>query len=319
MRIIALILIFLAFLSLCFLFSEAAETNDKTLIALLVVREDLIENCINEEILLIGEYSQGKYGVVSYWDEKIKDMVSRRKELLEAHKKFTVFRRGTAIKEITTKKMCTAAFDCDEIIVGSGASKSLVNNLEDFKSNLITIASGFSYSKEFSYKTTYYVAINTDSPAINSQQYSIPTHDVISETNKKAIYEYAREELLKKNELIKAQDIKLSTLLAYDLNRDKIKDYIVVAKAENDKTKESGIFVVNIMEKKVVPILAKDLTNRPSSWGNGYELLDVIDLDGDKKPEIIFEVKGYESTGYEIYQFINNRLIEVFDDVIYGC
>jgi len=316
MKKIAVISITLVFFSLPSSFSQGTES---TLIALSILREDLIKNLVKEEILLIGKYSDGKYKVVSYWGGNVKGMVSSRKVLLNAHEKFTVFSKGTAIKEVTIKEICTTGFDCEELTVGCGESKPLVNNLKDFQSNLTTESLGGSKGKPFWYKTTYYIALNSDSSAIDTQQYSTPLNNLIPEEHKKSIYEYAKNKLLQKNELIKSQDINIPTLLTYNLNRDKLKDYIVVAKAENDKTKESGIFVVNVIDDKVVPILAKDLTNRPSSWGNGYKLADVLDIDGDRKPEIIFQVRGYESTGYEIYKWKDNQFIQVFDDVTYGC
>ena len=319
MKRVATIAILLVFLTSAYSFAKKAESNKDTLIALLVIREDLIKKCVGEEILLIGKYSGGKYGVVSYWDEKKEEMVSSRKNFFNTYKDFIVYRKGIAIKKITIKEIRTAAFDCSEITVGSGKSISLVKNLKDFQSNLTTEASGFSDGKDFSYKTTYYLAINADSPAIRTQQYSAPIVGNVSGNNKNAIYKYAQQELIKNNKLLKPQDIIIPTLLAYNLNMDKKKDYVVVAKAENNETKESGVFVVNIMDGKVVPLLVMELTNDPDSWGNGYELVDVFDVDGDKKPEIIVEVKGYEATGYGIYKFKNNKFIKVFDDVIYGC
>jgi hypothetical protein len=86
-----------------------------------------------------------------------------------------------------------------------------------------------------------------------------------------------------------------------------------------NNTKQSGIFVLNIEGGEVIPLLNEGMENRPSSWGNGYELQDVLDIDGDKIPELIFETKGYESTGYDIYKLENNKYIRVFSDTTYGC
>ncbi len=290
-----------------------------TLLAILNVREDLVKKRTTEEILLIGKSSDGKYEVVSHWDNRKKIMISQRDVLLKKFNKFRVYRRGAVIKEIVVTKVFTDSFDCEELIVGTGESKNMDIGINKHKSNNYEISSGFNQHGNFKYKNTRFIAINSNSSSIKTQSKSIPIRYKIKKDTKKQIYDYVSKELLHKNTEIREGDIKITTLLGYNLNKDNKTDYLVVAKAENSKTKESGIFVLNILKNHITSLLNEGMVNSPSSWGNGYELLDVLDLDGDTIPELIFETKGYESTGYEVFKLENNQFLKVFSDTIYGC
>ena len=54
-------------------------------------------------------------------------------------------------------------------------------------------------------------------------------------------------------------------------------------------------------------------------WKGDYRFLDAMDIDGDKVPELVFEVKGYEATSYAIYKLVNGRFQEVLLLAAYGC
>lgn len=297
--------------------SNEMQTNN-TYLSVLNVREDLIHKTTTNEILLFAQFSKGKYKVVSHWDNNIKDMISQRKSILEKHKKFKVYRHGELLGELTVSEVHTAPFDCEELFVGS-SHENIIHEVKKYESNTSETFGGFNQNGKFEYKNTRFLAINSDSPSIQTQQRSRPLSTVVPENTKNLINKYAANALVKQNNQIKETDIKITTLLSYDFNNDSNAEYLVVAKGENDNTKQSGIFVLKIEGSKVIPLLNKGIANRPSSWGNGYELLDVLDIDGDKIPELIFETKGYESTGYDIYKLKNNKYIIVFSDITYGC
>ena len=290
-----------------------------TLLAIFDVREDLVRKRTTEEILLIGKYSDGKYTVVSHWDNREKIIISKRAVLLKKFDKYKVYRQGVVIKEIIVTKIFTDSFDCEELVVGAGKSRNTDVSIKKHASNNSELSSGFNKYGNLKYKNTRFIAINSNSPSIKTQKKSMPIGNKIKKDTEKQIYDYVSKKLLRKNREIKNGDIKITTLLGYNLNNDNKTDYLVVAKAENNKTKESGVFVLNILKNNITSLLYAGMVNSPSSWGNGYELLDVLDLDGDTIPELIFETKGYESTGYEVYKLKNNKFIKAFGDVIYGC
>jgi hypothetical protein len=47
--------------------------------------------------------------------------------------------------------------------------------------------------------------------------------------------------------------------------------------------------------------------------------VDALDIDVDGLPELIFEVRGYESTGYQIYHLEKDGYKLVFEDTTSGC
>ena len=103
----------------------SAEFNETTLIALLVVKEDLLKNTVHDEILLIGKYSNGKYDVVSRWDNTQQLEISERKDLLQAHNKYIVYQNGGTIKESVINKICQAMYDCNAIDIGCSQTTSV--------------------------------------------------------------------------------------------------------------------------------------------------------------------------------------------------
>lgn len=50
-----------------------------------------------------------------------------------------------------------------------------------------------------------------------------------------------------------------------------------------------------------------------------YDLLETLDLNGDGIDEVIAKRTDYEYTGFEIYEYKNNKLEQVFKGAGYGC
>jgi hypothetical protein len=59
--------------------------------------------------------------------------------------------------------------------------------------------------------------------------------------------------------------------------------------------------------------------NDLDSWGAGYSLLDILDVDGDGINEIIFEIAGYETTELAIYKLIDGKFEQVLIAFLWGC
>lgn len=314
------ILIILAIVATFCAPSALSAQDIRTIIALLIIRNDNIRKSISKEILLIGQHSKGKYEDVSWWDNSEKKMISQRKALLSKYKSFTVYDRGEIFDSVQIDKTELQDFDCEELSVGigdsnSGPSKKLIESLSD-----APVFYGSKSGRKISYQIKTFIAINSDSPAAITQRNSSPKPFKLSEEQFKQLKSFAKKYLVQKNAEIKEDEVKIETFLSYDFNNDGIIEHILVAKVENDKTKESSVFVVKFSGNDIVPLLNESLSNEPSSWGNGYSFLDVIDIDGDAIPEIIFEVKGYESTGYEIYHFNKDGYFEkTYSTVTYGC
>ncbi len=304
----------------CYTIGKTHSTGlkDTTLIALLVVKEDLLKNKIHDEILLIGKYSHGKYDVVSRWDDNKKVEISERKDLLQAHNKYIVYQNGKSIKESVINKICKAGYECSAIDIGCGQTTSLTTTTKKVKGRLEKEYQGFNNGIDFKERTSAFVALNSDAPAAKKQKASI----MIEETPQAVIVkisEYVKKVILKDQPNLNARDVKISQLLAFKLTRDDSVQYVVEAKAENEKIKVSGIYILQLIKTNIKELFSVKESNDPESWGNGYSFLDALDIDGDGIPELIFEVRGYESTGYRIYHLEKDGYKQVFDDVISGC
>lgn len=295
------------------------KSSSTTLIALLVLKEDLLRNKKYEEILLISKYSQGKYDVVSRWDDIKKLEISERRDLLRDHNKYIVYQNGEPIKEAVVNKICLVGYECSAIDIGCVKTTSSLTTIKNkMRGRLEKEYSGFDSGINFKEKTSAFIALNSDSPTTKKQKTSLMIKNV-SQSVVARISEYTKNKILKNQPSINPKDVKITQVLAYNLTGDKSVQYVVEAKAENEKTKVSGIYIVQSVGNSIKEIFSTTMSNDPESWGNGYSFLDVFDIDGDGIPELIFEVRGWESTGYQIYQLEKGSYKKVFDDVISGC
>lgn len=294
------------------------EINDTTLIALLVVKEDLLKSTVHDEILLIGKYSHGRYDAVSRWDKNQQVEISERKDLLQTSKKYVVYQNGRAIMESIVTKMCQAMYDCNAIDVGCSQTTSLAKMIKKVKGRLEKQTEGFYNGINFKERTSAFIALNADCPAAKKQKAAITIENVPQSVTVK-ISEYVKKRISKDHSDFKSQDVKITQFLPFNLTRDKSVQYVVEAKAENNKAKISGIYIVQLIGANIKELFSVNKTNDPDSWGNGYSFLDALDIDGDGIPELIFEVRGYESTGYQIYHLEKESYKQVFDDTTSGC
>lgn len=297
--------------------AHTATVNEHTLIALLVNKEDLLKNNVHDEVLLIGKYFNGKYDVVSRWDEKQQAMISERKDLLQSHKKYTVYQNGRVIKEAVVNEICQAMYDCEAIDIGCSQT-TLLTTAKNIKGRMEKEYEGFNNGIDFKERTSAFIAINSDSPAVKKQKSAIPPAKISPDTIAK-ISKYITKRMLESQTNIRPKDIKIGEAIAFNLTRDNLIQYIVEAKAENDKIKGSGIYVVQLVGSNIKELFSVSKSNDPDSWGNGYSFVDAVDIDADGLPELIFEVRGYESTGCQIYHLDKDGYKMVFDHTISGC
>ena len=247
---------------------------------MLNIKKDLVNDTITNEVLVFAQYSKGKYKDVHYWDKKINKMISHRKSILKRHKRFRAYLRGQPLGELTIDEINMASFACDELLIGSN-HENIILKAGKYKPYMLETLDNFNQNNEPRYKNTKLLAINRDSPSIHTQQRSKPISTKTSENLKKLIKKYVSNMLIKQNSKIIERDIRINTLLSYDFNGDHRIEYLVIAEGKNENTKQSGVFVLNIKEGKIISLLNESMKNRPDSYGNGYELLDAFDIDGD--------------------------------------
>jgi hypothetical protein len=162
------------------------------------------------------------------------------------------------------------------------------------------------------------VALSSDSPAVLKQKKANRPKKAPQSTISK-ISEYVAKRIIKDQPNIILQDVKINQVLAFNLTKDNSVQYVVEAKVANDKIKFAGIYVVQLIGADVKELFSVDKSNDPESWGNGYSFLDALDIDADGIPELIFELRGWESTGYQIYHLDKDGYMLVFHDTISGC
>jgi hypothetical protein len=287
-----------------------------TYIGLYMQRTDEVKKEVFHDVLIIASVENGHY--VPIEDRNIGEesdiSESQRSKIIKSHPKYTVFTNGSPTATISFNKTAFENFDCSRLVVGR-ASK-----IQEVPQQIPTMGrTGFIDGKDISYSHGVSLAINSSSPTINTQTRSKPIDTKITSAIQSLLLNCATTELKKHNKFVRPDSVHMSIVTSYSLGPDSSIDYIFSATAETKESNESIAIVANIVNNTAHTRLSLHATNEPSSWGNGYELLDVLDLDGDQVPELVFKVGYYEATGFEIYKMQNHNFQKAFEIVPWGC
>jgi hypothetical protein len=219
--------------------------------------------------------------------------------------------------EAVVNNICQAMYECSEIDIGCSQTTSLTTK-KNIKGRLEKEYDGFSEGGDFKGRTSAFIALNSDSPA-NKKQRAVSTLKNTPQGVISKITKYVVKRILEGQTKLRSQDVKISQVIAFNLTADNSVQYVVEAKGDNEKVKVSGIYIVQLVGSNVKELFSVNKANDSDSWGNGYSFVDALDIDVDGIPELILEVRGYESTGYQIYHFDKDGYKIVFDDTTSGC
>jgi hypothetical protein len=290
--------------------------SQPTYIGLYMQRTDEVKKQVFHDVLIIASLENGHFVPVEDKDlgEESDASESQRAKIIKAHPKYISFTNGSPTATIYFDKTVFENFDCSRLVVGR------TSKIQDVpRQNLSVGRSGFIDGKDISYSHGISLAMNSSSLAINTQTRSKSIDIEITSAVRSLLRNYATKELKKHNKSVLPDSVHMSNITSYSLGSDSSIDYIFSATAETKESNESIAFVARVINNTVNSRLLLHVTNEPSSWGNGYELLDVLDIDGDQVPELIFKVGYYEATGFEIYKMHGNNFKKVFEIVPWGC
>jgi hypothetical protein len=177
--------------------------------------------------------------------------------------------------------------------------------------------SGYSNGERVDYSLSIAFAIDTPWLLAHAPKERSPLSMQASAEKKPLFKSFCLKEFRKTIPSLSDSSVKLSEIRPFLLGTDTAYVFTSVAQAEHTI---SSLAVVALTDgHSITTRMLESETNESDSWGSGHELLDVIDIDGDAIPELIFTVGYYESTGCEIYKLINNRFTKVYGHVLWGC
>ena len=285
-----------------------------TFFGLLVQRDSRADSIESHELLIIGRFADGQYSVVEdEFESDAEDPVSsRRAAILKFHRSFVPFQFGNPAGRMVVTQLAIASYDCSELVVGQFAKPEPLSLLPPIggrngSSNGDRMDSSLSIA--FAIETAWFM---THPPREKSL---LPTQP--SDEKKHLFKSFCLKEFQKTIPSLSDSSVKLSELRPFLLGTDTA--YVFTSVAQADHTISSLAVVALIDGNSITTRMLESESNESDSWGSGHELLDVIDIDGDAIPELIFTVGYYESTGCEIYKYIGNRFTKVYGHVLWGC
>lgn len=311
------IIILTSFICLTLQDETFSSDNDKSVFALLFIREDHVKKIMVHEIYPVSLYSKGIYKDASVSSDSVKEGLNL---VLNEYKDFTIFQKGVKIGELQVTKIQKEDFDCNEILVGIGNANISGDTNKILPFDNPTRASSFKEGRDISYVMKHLVALNSDSRTVKTQKRSSPLKTVLSQIQKDKLLEIVKQKYGEhKIEKKFLRDIKIKTSKSYDLNGNGAIEHILITTIKVEDGIANLVIFAKIEDNNVVPLTYLFDIEYSNSWGKGYDLVDVLDIDGNGIPEVILEFGGYEVRYFEIYQFNQGKFQKVFSGAGYGC
>lgn len=283
---------------------------------------DLTEEVTNpkarlEVLPLAFTENQAYYNAAGHEDS---NSISRREKLLSYHSSFDVFVDTFSTAQFEVDSVVTTSYLCSELKAGRGHladSSRIDSNQVGIYGEVARLS-----QKDRVHHLGMGIAINRDSTggdSTKSLRRGLGRDTSLTESKYVAFRELGRHYLEVEADSVIETDIHLETITSVDFERDGTTEYLVVAKRKSDNGTHSVAFAGRFTDSGWVELFRDSRASRPSAWGNGLSLMQVVDLDRNNVPEVVFKVGGYEAFSYEIYQYEDGRLAKVFDWTPYGC
>lgn len=296
---------------------QIQKNKDTTYISLIFKLYDSVKKHSETDLLLIGKCSNQQYTPLEDAEvETLKNLKNSRSfDLLKRNRNFSAFKNGKKIADYNLIGAKFELFSCSSLAVGIANNIKLLNY--NRKNNSNHGYKGYSNGKKVNITFKNYIALNNVSTDVKSYHSNIlkiklnanQLKDIKTLISKGFIDSMG----IKK---IENKDLKIT---ARRITKKRDTYLIVRYHHDTDSFCLSSIHVIRYKNKTMTDILKLNNTNAKDSWGAGYSLFDVLDIDGDGNNELIFEVGYYESTGFEIYKLINNQFKQVLSVVPWGC
>lgn len=307
------------------------EESKRTVFSLLMVNN--LKGEFSFELDPACKYSNGKFEDVSVQLDSAQPPSGF---IFNKVKDFTIFKRGDEIGKFNVAKIERGGLNCYGFWAGVG-------NCTISDSLLKALGSEHSNAENYTDQPVFLTALNSSSGAVKTQIHSAPLKTTLSEIQKKKLLEIARQKYQdQKVDQKFLKNMKIEKSISYDLDGDGTIEHFLKTSIETIDTEyaeaiETGNSTDSTPyiheDTKIMLIWARidgqNVTTIPISakegkfdvWENAYDLVDVLDIDGDTIPEVVFvaEIAQIEYAGFQIYQFINGKFQLVYFGAGSGC
>lgn len=322
--------------------SPASQTATKNpnVVGLFVVKHDKLKNEYRGEIYPIALYLNGKYVDISTdITQGVRDKfrlewllnINQRRSVLNAVQSFTVLDREQPLGEFNVQKLDASQFSCSTLLTGQGEftdKKSLSNLFEALPKENSDSFRGGSSEKQFDESFRFTIAVHQHNPTptvqlpqANPSQYK---NDILAAATT-AIEQSPQAEKITGETIIEQTTL-------YDLNHDgqpeifatvrKGRDPKSIPNTEVGESKDLTAYVnvwLSYQDKKPIVLSSKASPYIPRFARRPYDVIGMIDIDGNGIEEVIVRNNGYEHSVFGIYELNNNQLKSVFHGAGYGC
>lgn len=311
------------------------------LISLIQVQKDNTNQQVKAQLYPIALYRNGNYVDISNnITEKVRKVLvsnnsdkytlsenDRKKSFLNSSKKFTVVGESEKIGNVTVDNLEVGRLSCSYFIVGKTQNQQSL--LETF--NQISLDKSNDITRDINGNQVD----GTYRNAIAIENYN-PTSAKKPEPTQADLNRYKQDLLTKAKTIIsespKAQNIEVSPetvveeVSVFDLDNDgnpEVFGKVRQGKQNKLSQKPSPYIYANLWlnySNAQQQVISSEV--KPNSLGNklfDYEIFTAVDVNGDGVQEIIVRDINYESITFNIYEYKDNQLKEVFNGFNYGC
>lgn len=312
-------------------------TQNTNLIALLLVKKDNLKNEFRAEVYPIALMLNGRYVEISHdVTQDIRNNAARdriievnnQRIVLNAIKDFAVISNHQKLSDFQVEKPVVGQYICSAVIVGQGNFQDQTSSQTVFDQIPKDRSSGFKgYVRPQEFDETWRTAIAVSQPtalsklpAASEVEFARYRQDVLG-LGKAAIAQVAKE-----SEVL--GEAVVESIRVVDLDRNgspeifgKVRQgtQTQATSSQRTPTGSASIWMTYKDDKPQVLETTQASVSLLGSQRSPYDLLETLDLNGDGIDEVIAKRTDYEYTGFEIYEYKNNKLERVFKGAGYGC
>lgn len=330
-------------LSSCGSGSSIAQSNPQpakeSTLALLFIKRDNLTQQYRSEIFPIARYSKGRYQDASLnltlemredANEAaiVKAKANVARSLLKPNQTFTAYNAQTKLGNFKVERLGVGQFACSAYLVGR--SNSTQPNLQSVYNAIPrdqeSTNSGYMFGKKFDETQRWVLAGQNVTPATTPRATDLNRYP-------RDITAAATSMLNQNPEARKLTGrVVVENFQVYDLDRDgKPEVFAQVRKGQDPKTIPPSRGGQGAITTVYATLWLNYRTDKPNVIANEvipytypvsripYNVLGVMDINGDGIAEAIVRNNGYESTSFRILEYKDNQLRSVFSGAEYGC
>lgn len=308
------------------------------LVALLLVNKDNLSNEFRGEIyplalLLNDRYLEMVHDVTPEIQNNIPHerilQLNDQRIVTNAINNFTVISNQQKLGEFQVARPVVSQFSCSSMITGQGSFLGETSLQTIFEQISLEQSDGFNgWIGDQQFDQTWRTAIAVSQAPALSQPPAVSEADLARYRQAALALGQAAITQVAQGQPILGEAV-VESMQVVDLDQDgspeifsKIKQGSAANADSSQQPSPTGFAAVWFTEKEGKPQLLETTqaaVGLAETQPFPYDLLEIIDINGDGVNEVIVKRTGYESTSFEIYEYKNNQLNQVFKGAGYGC